>query len=150
MESFTIVKRGYSPQEVDEYIETLEQVIKSYKDKDNAIKNAIISAQVAADNILRNTHLEVNQYKSSTLSHLREIYESVETQRSRIQAFQDDYNDMLRKYLRAFEESDMALIYNRIDELEKFLRELSVAVEEESIAGPDYSVSGNALPESQM
>ena len=131
MESFSIVKKGYNPQEVDEYIETLEQVIKSYKDKDNAIKNAIISAQVAADNILKNTHLEAEEYKTQTLSKLRHIYESVETQRSRMQSFQDDYNDMLRKYVREFEENDVARIFDRIDELEKYLRELNESVEDE-------------------
>ena len=131
MESFSIVKRGYNPEEVDEYIETLEQVIKSYKDKDNAIKNAIISAQVAADNILRNTHLEAAEYKTRTLAQLRHIYESVETQRNRLQAFKDDYNEMLRKYLRGFDESDATLINGRIDELEKYLRELNSSVDEE-------------------
>ena len=131
MESFSIVKRGYNPQEVDEYIETLEQVIKSYKDKDNAIKNAIISAQVAADNILKNTHLEAAEYKTRTLAQLRHIYESVETQRNRLQAFQDDYNDMLRKYLQAFDDSDIAFVNSRIDELEKYLRELNSSVDEE-------------------
>lgn len=131
MESFSIVKRGYNPQEVDEYIETLEQVIKSYKDKDNAIKNAIISAQVAADNIMKNTHLEATEYKTRTLAQLRHVYDSVETQRSRLQAFQDDYNDMLRKYLQPFNESDLALVYDRIEELEKYLRELNESVEED-------------------
>ena len=131
MESFTIVKRGYNPQEVDEYIETLEQVIKSYKDKDNAIKNAIISAQVAADNILRNTHFEAAEYKSRTLAQLRYIYDSIEIQRSHLQAFTDDYNNLVNKYLRNMEESDIRLIYERIDELEMYLRELNESVEEE-------------------
>ena len=130
MESFSIVKRGYNPQEVDEYIETLEQVIKSYKDKDNAIKNAIISAQVAADNILKNTHLEAAEYKSHTLAQLRHIHDSVENQRNRLQSFQDDYNDLLRKYLRSFEESDVSVVYERIDELERYLRELNDSFEE--------------------
>ena len=130
MESFSIVKRGYNPQEVDEYIETLEQVIKSYKDKDNAIKNAIISAQVAADNILKNTHMEAAEYKTRTLAQLRNIYDSVENQRNKMQSFCDDYNDMLQRYLRPFEESDMSVIYERIEDLEKYLRELSESVEE--------------------
>jgi cell division septum initiation protein DivIVA len=130
MESFSIVKRGYNPQEVDEYIETLEQVIRSYKDKDNAIKNAIISAQVAADNIVKNAHLEVAEYKQSTIAQLRHIYESVETQRSRMQSFQNDYNNMLRKYMRSFDESDISLIHGRIDELERYLREMSFVEDE--------------------
>ena len=131
MESFSIVKRGYNPQEVDEYIETLEQVIKSYKDKDNAIKNAIISAQVAADNILKNTHLEAAEYKANTLAQLRHIYDSVEIQRSHLQAFHDDYAEMLRKYLQQIEASDLNLVYERIDELERYLRELNDSLDEE-------------------
>ena len=131
MESFSIVKRGYNPQEVDEYIETLEQVIKSYKEKDNAIKNAIISAQVAADNILKNTHLEAAEYKARTLEHLRHIYESVETQRNRMQDFHDDYNEMLRKYLHNIDGTDSRQVYEQMDELEKYLRELSESIEEE-------------------
>ena len=131
MESFSIVKRGYNPQEVDEYIETLEQVIKSYKDKDNAIKNAIISAQVAADNILKNTHLEVSEYKNRTIAQLRYVYDAIETQRSRFMAFNDEYNEMLRKYMQPFEESDAATVFERIDELEKYLRELNDSIEED-------------------
>jgi len=64
MESFSIVKRGYDPHEVDSYIERLEQIIKSYKDKDNSINNAIVSAQVAADNILKNAHLEITEIRA--------------------------------------------------------------------------------------
>ena len=60
LEQFTYVKRGYDPEEVEKYITTLEQVIKSYKDKDNAIKNAIISAQVAADNVVKNARLQAD------------------------------------------------------------------------------------------
>jgi len=125
MESFSIVKRGYNPQEVDEYIETLEQVIKSYKDKDNAIKNAIISAQVAADNIIKNSQLEVSDNKNRALSQLRAIYDSIEIQRNRVQAFRDDYDEMIRKYLKSPEESEVSQIFDRIDDLEKYLREVS-------------------------
>ena len=130
MESFNIVKRGYNPQEVDEYIETLEQVIKSYKDKDNAIKNAIISAQVAADNILKNTHLEVAEYKARSLELLQHILDSIETQKNHLQAFQDDYSNMLQKYLKPFEESDAAVVYEHIDELENYLKELTESLEQ--------------------
>ena len=127
MESFSIVKRGYDPQEVDEYIETLEKVVKSYKDKDNAIKNAIISAQVAADNILRNSHAESTKHRNQTFSQLQNIYDSIELQRSRVQEFQEEYNSLINKYL-AFTESsnnDIGLIFERIDELEDLLREIS-------------------------
>jgi len=128
MESFSIVKRGYNPQEVDEYIETLEQVIKSYKDKDNAIKNAIISAQVAADNIIKNSQLEVSDNRNRALSQLRAIYDSIEVQRNRVQSFRDEYDEMLRRYLKSFDDSEVSQIFDRIDDLEKYLREVSADI----------------------
>ena len=130
MENFTLVKRGYNPQEVDEYIETLNQVIKSYKSKDNAIKNAIISAQVAADNILKNTHIEVAEYKAETLAQLRNVHDSVGIQREMLRSFQEQYNEMLHKYLHKFEDGDTNSIHEHLNELEKYLQELSDSVEE--------------------
>ena len=132
MESFNIVKRGYDPKEVDDYIETLEQVIKSYKEKDNAIKNAIISAQMAADNILKNSQVEVAMRKNQAFAQLREIYDSIEIQRSRVQAFQDDYNNLIRQYISPPDDASIALIFNRIDELENILREISTDMEAEA------------------
>ena len=131
MESFSIVKKGYNPQEVDDYIETLEQVIKSYKDKDNAIKNAIVSAQMAADNILKNSHAEAVKYRNKALTQLRDIYDSLETQRSRVQDFQEEYNNMLRKYLPLQDDTGIELVYDRIDELENILRDISDDMDEE-------------------
>lgn len=124
MESFSYVKRGYNPEEVDAYISTLEQVIKSYKDKDNAIKNAIISAQVAADNIMKNARLQADDYKSKIKKQLKVVTEGVEVQRVRLQAFQDVYSNMLRKYLREIDEHDMADLYGRLNEVEQLVKDL--------------------------
>ena len=124
MESFSIVKRGYNPQEVDEYIETLEQVIKSYKDKDNAIKNAIISAQVAADNILKNSHAEIAEYRARAFEQLQHIQDSLDVQRMRVKDFHEDYARLIRKHLPPVDDAGIALVLERIDELENILREI--------------------------
>ena len=121
MEQFTIVKRGYDPEEVDSYIITLEQVIKSYKDKDNAIKNAIISAQVAADNMIRNAKLQADEYKAQIGRSLIHVRQEVDRQRVRIQAFQDVYSNLMRKYLTATPEGDMTDLYGRLDDVEMTL-----------------------------
>ena len=75
MEKFAIVRKGYDPDAVDDYIRKLEiklaeqeevvknceddvahlsDAIESYKIKEAAINNAIINAQISADNILLN------------------------------------------------------------------------------------------------
>ena len=118
---FSLVKRGYNPQEVDEYIQTLEQVINNYKEKDNAIKNAIISAQVAADNIVKNAQNQANEYRNNIVHQLNRLYEAIHLQKDKLRAFQEDYNQMLSKYLVQFNEKDVSVMINRIDELEQYL-----------------------------
>ena len=121
---FTFVKRGYDPEEVDSYIATLESVIKSYKDKDNAIKNAIISAQVAADNMIKNAKLQADEYKVQIVKELEKVRGEVDRQRMRIQAFQDVYGGLVRKYLTELQENDVAELYNRLDDVDKLIGHL--------------------------
>lgn len=121
MESFTYVKRGYDPDEVDKYIATLESVIKSYKDKDNAIKNAIISAQVAADNMIKNARLQADDYKGQIVQELEKVRQEVERQRMRLHAFQDVYTGLIRKYLTTLDENDMTELHTRLDDIDRLI-----------------------------
>jgi hypothetical protein len=125
LEQFSYVKRGYNPEEVDKYIATLEQVIKSYKEKDNAIKNAIISAQVAADNVLMNAQMQAEAYKEKIVKQLQLVKDSVERQRVRVQAFQDVYTGLLRKYLREMDDSEINDLYSKLDDMERMIDSLS-------------------------
>ncbi|MCL2499083.1 MAG: DivIVA domain-containing protein [Defluviitaleaceae bacterium] len=124
MEQFSYVKRGYSPEEVNKYIATLEQVIKSYKEKDNAIKNAIISAQVAADNVVRNAHMQAHDYKKKITQQLLQVSAAIDTERMRVQAFHDVYSGLMRKYLFEIETADMFEMSRRLDDMEKLVNDL--------------------------
>ena len=104
MEHFTFVKRGYDPEEVDKYITTLEQVIKSYKDKDNYIKNTMISAQMTADNVVKNAQAEAESYKIQIGEQLVGMRGTLDRQRASLQNFQ-----------RSLDLSDM---FARIDEMD--------------------------------
>ncbi|MCL2665800.1 MAG: DivIVA domain-containing protein [Defluviitaleaceae bacterium] len=126
METFNLVKRGYDPQQVDDYVTTLENVINSYKEKDAAIKNAIVSAQVAADNIIKNAQMQAAQYRNKILMQLKHLYETINSQRSIIDAFRSEYDLMLKKYLRPLSENDTDAIIAHIADLEKFLLDLDV------------------------
>ena len=134
MEQFSFVKRGYDPEEVDKYIATLEQVIKSYKDKDNAIKNAIISAQVAADNMIKNAKLQADDYKVQIVKELEKVREEVGRQRMRIQAFQDVYSGLIRKYLTDLEDEDTNELYSRLDDVDRLI---NVLMDTDMITIPD-------------
>ncbi|MCL2527916.1 MAG: hypothetical protein FWE42_05785 [Defluviitaleaceae bacterium] len=124
MDQFTYVKRGYDPEEVDKYISTLEQVIKSYKDKDNAIKNAIISAQVAADNVVRNAQMHADAYKVQISEQLVEMRATLDRQRMSLQAFQESYANMVRRCIQELEQSSMADLFTRLEEMETAISDL--------------------------
>jgi len=125
LDQFTYVKRGYDPEEVDKYITTLEQVIKSYKDKDNAIKNAIISAQVAADNIARNAQMNADAYKVQINEQLSDIRATLDRQRMSLQAFQESYANMVRRCIQELEQpTSLNDLFAKLDEVETAISDL--------------------------
>lgn len=121
MAEFSIVKKGYDPQEVSEYISKLEEVIKSYKEKDLAIKNAIVSAQIAADNIVKNAELESMSRKYKTMEILNAMHADIARQKSIVKTFQSDYNNLIKKYLTDFNDVEFLAIFNTLNELEENL-----------------------------
>ena len=118
MEQFTFVKRGYDPEEVDKYITTLEQVIKSYKDKDNSIKNAIISAERTAAEIVKNAQGEAEAYKAQMGQQLVGMRGTLDRQRVSLQNFQDVNTNVIRKCIQELERFDMNDMFARIDEMD--------------------------------
>jgi len=144
LDQFTYVKRGYDPEEVDKYISTLEQVIKSYKDKDNAIKNAIISAQVAADNVMRNAQMNADAYKAQIGEQLVEIRGTLDRQRMALQSFQEAYANMVRKSIQELEQSTtMTDLFSRLEEAERAISELEGL---EAVSGPTAAPAAHMPP----
>ena len=121
---FTEVKRGYDPVEVDDYIKTLDNVIKSYKEKDNAIKNAIISAQVAADNMIKNARLQADEYKIQIVRELENVRIAVERERAKVQEFQEVYTELITKYLLKVDTNDFSGVNARLDEIDRLIDHL--------------------------
>ena len=124
MERYPLVKRGYDPAAVDSDIETLENVIKSYKEKDNAIKNAIISAQIAADNMIKNAKMQADEYKEQIVGELENVRREVARERSKVQEFQDSYTELVQKYLTKINEGEVSGIHLRLNEIDTLIDNL--------------------------
>jgi cell division septum initiation protein DivIVA len=135
---FSIVKKGYNPSEVDSYINTLDMVLKSYKEKDLSIKNAILNSQIAADNIVRNAEIsaeqtvknaerQANEMRAEAVRQLDAIRESVIRQKLFLNDFNRDYNTLVDKYLvnNNNNNQEISNIAARIDELDMYLQGLS-------------------------
>ena len=122
---FNVVKRGYDQDEVDNYIQTLETLIKSYKDKDDTIKNAIINAQISADNIIRNAEIEAERIKKRAVSLLDEIQLTVDGQKAIVRAFQEDYNKLVSKYLQNIGSAEVDKVLGKLVELEQYVESMN-------------------------
>ncbi len=131
--TFGIVKKGYNPEEVDKYIEELETVIKSYREKDVAIKNALVNAQIAADNIIKNAEIEADTYKLKAVEKLTKVKSSVLVQKNHLDEFKLDYNRLINKYLKDFNEFDLISVESKLDELEDYLNDVIADKNNESL-----------------
>ncbi|MCL2853002.1 MAG: DivIVA domain-containing protein [Defluviitaleaceae bacterium] len=118
---FNIVKRGYDQDEVDNYIQTLEALIKSYKDKDDTIKNAIINAQISADNIIKNAEIESERIKKRAVKLLDEIHTSIDGQKKVANNFQEEYNRLVTKYLQNIGNAEIEKVLEKMVELEQYV-----------------------------
>lgn len=139
-EKFNYVKRGYDPDEVNTYIDTLEKVLTSYKEKDNAIKNALINAQIAAENIVKNAELEADKIVAKALQLIDTINGSLQEQKQYVQAFQDEYNLLIGKYLHNINDADIQKINARINELEDYVTRIKNTAPNTAEAAPAVAI----------
>ncbi len=125
---FGYKKNGYDPEEVDNYINSLESVLKSYKEKDAAIKNAIVNAQIAADNIIKNAEFQANDIKSTAVSQMTNFAGTIQTQKTLIKEFQDDYKYLIQKYVLDFQENEFVKLYEKLNQIEEYFNTLKSPV----------------------
>lgn len=132
MNKFNLVKKGYDPEQVDKRIKELETIINEYHEKDGAIANAILNAQLAADEILRKANAAAEtivqnarnmsaQLTESSSRQIESVISSVKEQKAKLAVFRDDYTALLEKYLLALDDSDIAHAQRKAEELETYL-----------------------------
>lgn len=119
-EKFDYVKRGYDPKQVNEYIDTLETVIKGYKNKEDLILKAIISAQAAADGIIKNAEARAEKIETRALQRQDAILAAIEEQKDSLYLFQEKYNTLLKKYLHPNVGNEISRITSEIDDLRDY------------------------------
>lgn len=116
-EKFNYVKKGYSPIQVNEYIDTLEAVIKGYKEKETSIINALVSAQSVANDIVKNAEAKAKKIETDTLQRQEAILAAIEEQVDSIRLFQEEYNTLVKKYLHPFDGSEISRLTSKINGL---------------------------------
>jgi len=129
MQRFNTMRNGYNIDEVNSYIESLERALAEYREKDQAITNTMINAQIAADNIVKNAHLAAKGIRQETVNHLDSISESLDAQKRTIECFERDYKTLVERYLHNVCEGDFKEAIAKVESLEGCLKELKEKVE---------------------
>ena len=124
MKSFTTVRRGLDPSEVEQYIRELEatlgkkeQQLKEYQNKEAAITKAVVEAQLTADSIVKTANDEAETLKKEAAAELEDVKQRAGALRQKLIAFQQDYNRILQQYLVSVRCTDMVEIFDRLDTL---------------------------------
>ena len=133
---FQMVRKGYNPDEVDAYIEELENQLNEYKEKSSTINKAIINAQIAADNIIKAAHSETEKIlsqakkeamdlKQATINQIKYLKLNIANQKNLISNFRRDYEFLTEKYLNPLVTSDTDKVFDKLTEIEQAIDEIS-------------------------
>ena len=124
MKSFTTVRRGLDPAEVEQYIRELEatlskkdQQLADYQKKENAITKAVVDAQLTAATVIKTANDEAEKVKQDAAAELEDVKQKATALRQKLIAFQQDYNRILQQYLVAVRCTDMVEIFDHLDAL---------------------------------
>lgn len=124
MKSFTTVRRGFDPAEVEKYIYELEatlskkdQQLADYQKKEIAITKAVVDAQLTAASVIKAANDDAVKLKQEAAAEMEDVKQRATALRQKLIAFQQEYNRILQQYLVAVRCTDMVEIFDRLDAL---------------------------------
>lgn len=170
MKEFSIVRKGYAPEEVNAYIAELEAALADkvsrlleYQDKESAITSSLVDAQIFSAQIrkaaedeaetlragakeeaetLRASALdEAQNLRASAYDEMDQLREQAGSLHEKLTAFQTEYSRILQDYLVSLRSTDLVNLFSR---LESFMQTISVSKTEEA---PAEEVAGEVAEE---
>ncbi len=135
MPTFTMTQKrgGYEPAEVDAYINSLDQQLKEYERKASAINNAIISAQMASDKMIKQANAETSELIKKAKDEAAEIVQKAKDEADTIIKQANDEKEKImveaRKYSAAIAENateEIDRIHSTIAEQKSSLNSLTI------------------------
>lgn len=140
---FDTVRKGYKKEQVDAYINHLEDIIEGYIKKeevgDNLVKRTekqayIVvqeaedeaeeikkTAQEEADKIVRKAEKQAENITTSAYSKLHFIQQTIRDQRVLLDDFRKDYNNFILKYVNEVNKRDFVNLKNSINDVESYI-----------------------------
>lgn len=145
---FSIVRHGYSPEEVDSYILELQALInqrnreiKAYKAREEEISkieadayakaDAILEqANRTADGIMQKAHSYSGNIRHDSIQDLSDIAERTRALKVKLDQFRDAYDQIVQQYLIATRAQELSALYA---DLEAFMDQIGLKNEEEAV-----------------
>ena len=153
MKEFSIVRKGYNPEEVNAYILELEtalanktQTVKEFQGMETAIASSIVDARMAAEDIRRKSAdeaqkmhedavadaekihedavIEAGALRTFALNEMNDLRDQVLAFHDKLQGFQDEFGRILQEYLISFRSNDLVALFSH---LENFMSNLDLA-----------------------
>lgn len=115
--SFNLVKKGYDPEEVQEYIQLLDKEIKTYKDKEQFISSALVEAQITAKNIIEDAKKQAQKIEDDAVDKLKDIKNKIEKSKEKIYQFQEDYTNFTKRFEASFNETELNKLLTSLDSI---------------------------------
>lgn len=138
MKEFTVCRKGYDPAEVDAYIAELEgklaataNELNALRGKEAAINRSLIDAQVCAEGIKAKAAEAAAQMRGEALNEMNDIRGQVEALHTKLNAFQNEYSEILQRYLVSLRSNDLVSLFANLESFMKRL-DLPVAPEQEA------------------
>lgn len=137
MKAFNTERRGYSPREVDEYVNMLETQLNQketllnqketqlseYRQKEAAINQSVVEAKMLANKIVGDAQIQAEQIRQDALDSMSDIKNQVKAMQDKLLLFQQDYTRILQQYLVSVRCTDMVQI---LDDLDQFMATLGM------------------------
>lgn len=133
MPSFNIIRKGYDPQQVDLYVrETeakiagLEAELADFRGKADAINSSVIEAKLLAERLEaeagdriraaeEKAAQEITRRRKDASDQMEGLRQTAAQMRGKLDAFKEDYNQLLNKYLVSVRAEDMTKLFDDLD-----------------------------------
>lgn len=118
--TFSIIKKGYSPQEVDDYLIQLEETIDNYKLEEQYISQALVESHITAKKIIEEAEIKAFEIEKDALIQLEHLKHELENTKKKLESFKNDYDIFLERFKDSFTSNELQNVVdtiNRLDEI---------------------------------
>ena len=121
MTEFTKVRKGYRPEDVEQELSRLKQKIAEqeeelavYNKREEELHRNEIEAQMKADLIIEEAQRKADEIQKNAREELKEIRQEALRMRDLMEAFQNEYNQLLRQYLLKIRTDEFSALMDRL------------------------------------